>query len=413
MSMTSTEFLLFSLKIQKLTIYDVDLRKEFTDEFSAREVQDIKLLLQGRPLFPNLREVWCRRPFTGNTAAIVLGDCPRVEVFEAHFPDDATPPVQTWIEILHGTALLRSKLHTPLAFRPIDFTRFRHLQYVELRSEDAVFDYEWWLMLSRCQELRILTLEFKTMTYPSTRNPPALFPVLQSFVIRSIQSVALWLLGRSMMPLLSRLGVADLLDSQEFCDVMTHLKQHSPYLEVFHIFLRIDTAFLMGDMIPSSLANFKLKKLTLAGLVSTVAIPDDRATFVSKNWAPLLEGLNGFCLLLSFQQLATSSPIRIATEETLVAILKAAKELKSLYVAVDEFNTSRFLETLEREYGGIPTLRLDHFSVEAVNTSSDALVVKQELRSAFPDLRNIHVMSGSEGSDQSELGTCPMSYIDT
>ncbi|KAG8906543.1 hypothetical protein FRB99_006657 [Tulasnella sp. 403] len=395
--MTRAEFIRFSQKIQKLALDGVYFKEEF--EFSEKEVEDIKSLLQGKPLLPNLREISFYYAPLEETADMVLKGSSRIETFVADLPNKRhPPPVERWIRMLHPASVRRFKLYAPLPSIPIDFTRFQRLRHLELHDDDAMLDYEWWLMLSRCQNLQTLDLDLKMMTHPHTAHSPVLFPSLYSFSIQFIHSITPWLLLHSIMPSLSHLTVVDGLESWEFCDIMAHLKQHSPYLESLHADIRADATFLMGNSIPASLAGFQLKKFSLSGLVNIVSIPDDGESFVLEHWATLLGDLNSFRLSVCYQQFA-GTPVAIlspvATEETLVAILECVKGLKKLQIGMDEFETDRFMWRLQKEYGRMPViLGLDHLSVQVAKASTDVT----NIGNACPRLRTAYVKDGTDNA---------------
>ncbi|KAG8900606.1 hypothetical protein FRB99_005951 [Tulasnella sp. 403] len=356
-------FLLFCHKIRKLAIKPpLDLR--------ARELQVLKTYLQGRALLPNLRDIRCQWVGSlGKTAGVVLGGSSRIQTFTGFLmdnsPDNPSPTLtEKWAQLLHDRpSLWRLELHGALPVSPIDFTRFRRLQHLELGGSNTI-SYEWWIMLSRCQDLHTLSLNAGTETLPTTWSSTVSFPYLKSLTIRS----PIGLLLHSTMPLLSMLRMEEHMDSADLRTLTAHLKRHSPCLNALHTALRgirVDSAFLTDGSIMVSLADLDLRDLSLSGIINPTAIPDDRSTFIIEHWARFLENLTSFTLSTSFQK-PRHACVPVATEETLVAILKCAKRLTSLDIKIDEFDARRFVGRLEKEYGSVPELVLRHLTIRQV-----------------------------------------------
>ncbi|KAG8891491.1 hypothetical protein FRB99_003568 [Tulasnella sp. 403] len=192
------------------------------------------------------------------------------------------------------------------------------------------------------------------------------------------------------MPLLSMLRMEDHMESADLRILTAHLKQHSPCLNALHTALCVDSAFLTDDSIMVSLADLDLRDLSLSGIINITTIPDDSSTFIIEHWALLLENLTSFTLSTCFRQWRpTRTPV--ATEETLVAILKCAKQLTSLNVMTDEFDACRFVGRLEEACGRVPVLVLRHLMIRQVvgRVPRDRNKGEALLWSAFPELQSV------------------------
>ncbi|KAG8900123.1 hypothetical protein FRB99_006219 [Tulasnella sp. 403] len=357
--MSTADFLAFSHKIQKLLIdreFPLPGDDAAFQELSKQEIRDMNMLLQGRALLPNLRDIDYRNPSFGDTVGMALETSSRIGTFKAYIPTTPhTPPPPPDRERLD----LRDDGHTPAS-------------------------YGWWLMLSECKELRTLYLTLKLMPRLPVSHPRVSFHSLQSLTICSPS--ALWLLLHSTIPLLSELVVASNgMGSGGFSNLTGHLKQHSPYLKALSIpCLHVDSTFLMDDSIPALLADFKLRELSLRGVVDTTILPDDRKTFILEHWAPLLDNLDSFGFDLRF---LIRGRISVATEETLVAILKCAKRLKQLRIAVDKFEPCRFVGRLEKECGRVPVPGLRYLRISVDESLLDRASAEEAPRNAFLGLR--------------------------
>ncbi|KAG8907773.1 hypothetical protein FRB99_002272 [Tulasnella sp. 403] len=387
------DLLRFSLKVQNIFM-DADI--------SCEEAERIKKLLQGRPFFPNARKVymWFYTPHE-SVATLLLDGSTRINTFACDIPEEGDmQPVEKWVQLLHPNAVRQFQFFIPVPSAPFDLTRFHRLRDLEIYDDKGLLDaldFAWWRTFAGLQALRRLILETKAIIPPTTMPSTTTFPHLQSLELKIAETSTLMLLLHSTMPLLLELSVREpMLKGPEFCELMSHLKQHSPLLENLRVKIMVDVPFLMGNSIPTTLADFQLKGLDLTGHIHTTTIPNDRVTFVLQDqWAKMLEPLEEFVLWITFLvetetgEAITDEPV--ATEDTLVAILKTAKKLKRLSVEIVEFETHSFIGKLEKEYGRVPVLGLYALTLAIDNTSSDFKDIEKDLRSAFPGLKIVNI----------------------
>ncbi|KAG8907772.1 hypothetical protein FRB99_002271 [Tulasnella sp. 403] len=379
---------LFSIKVQNLTI-DTDM--------SHGEAERIKESLRGRAFLPNLRRVLVRYyPPHESIATLILGGSARIEALLLGSPNGGgLQPVEKWVQLLHPNAVRQFQFFIPVPSAPFDLARFHRLRDLEIYDVEEVvtLDYEWWPTLSGLRDLRTLILETKTIIRPPTTLSTITFPLLESLTIELLETGALWLLLHSTMPsLLELITRTQFLKGPEFCELMAHLKQHSPRLVNLSVNVGVDVTFLMGTSIPTALAGFRLQQLDLAGHVDTATVPEDRVTFIlQEHWTKMLENLESFSLLVSFLDETEfgKADVPLATEDTLVAILKSANKLKRLAIEVDGFDTHSFLGKLEKEYGRVPALGLHYLKLGVTKANSDYKDIEEDLRSALPGLQNV------------------------
>ncbi|KAG8898850.1 hypothetical protein FRB99_007123, partial [Tulasnella sp. 403] len=350
--MPYTEFLVFTSKIQRLINEAIESRGA-PDDFWEEEIREIEKLLQGRAFLPNLREVVFERCPRDKTAAIVLGGSLRIETLEVGSQYDFVPaglyPVEGWIQRLHRAKLRRLKLYAQIPSVVIDLTRFGHLRHLELCNESSVASYEWWLMFSQCQNLRTLDLRLNTIDQPPTSRPSVSFPMLESFDINTTRSDTLWFLLNSTMPSLLTLKLADGVESSDLHTLVAHLQQHSPKLEDLDSCIHADITSFFWDTVPALLANLKLRKLSLSGLINTNAIPAHQEDLPLEHWTPLLVNLDSFRLsiLLRHQTQAphygtpTTSLVRTVPKAS-VATVKCRNGWGRLRERVDKYRMKGF-----------------------------------------------------------------------
>ncbi|KAG8907774.1 hypothetical protein FRB99_002273 [Tulasnella sp. 403] len=385
------DLLRFSLKVHNL-IMDAKI--------SYDEEEGIKKLLQGRPFFPNLRKVRMKS-YTRHESVfpLVLGGSTCIEAFILGSLRESVD-LQKWVGMLHPNAVRQFHFYLPLPSTPFDVTRFHCLQRLVLDDDSfkTALDYEWWPTFSRLQDLRTLVWKTHTIIPPTTVPSTITFPFLRSLSLEIPGKGTLVMLLHSAIPSLLELKIRQpMLEGPEFCELMAHLTRHSPLLENLEVNIEVEAAFLMGNSIPTTLAGFQLKGLELNGLIYTTTIPDDGATFVLQDkWAKMLETLESFALSVSYMDDTEDEETSIdyssvATEDTLVAILKVANRLKKLVIEVTDFETHRFIGKLEKEFGRVPILGLTHLMMGIDYTSSDLNDIEKDLRSIFPGLRSTEI----------------------
>ncbi|KAG8894767.1 hypothetical protein FRB99_001005 [Tulasnella sp. 403] len=386
-SSTSTDdFLLFSQKVQKLTI---------DTELSTRQAEWIKETLQDRVFLPNLRNLSISsRCTTECTATLFLEGCPRIEGFTVDLPNiDEVNLLEGMLKALRNAATFRHlDLTTSLPSTPRSFTQLNHLQYLRIYDREATLDHAWWLMFSEYPDLRTLELSVQAIMHLSTTQPTVTtFPHLQFLTVYSRKPFLSSSLLYSTMPSLSELTVTHGLGGPEFCELMEYLKQHSPALQKLWVDVCDDAIFLMGDSIPSSLAGCQLKDLTLVGHADTSAVPRVGEPLLLEHWATLVENIESFKLFVSFRDGFIKEPfgVPIVVDETPVMVLEVTKKSTGLDINVIGCRRQRIGRRILREYGRVPAVSFETPNIEMTMMASET--IERALRSALPGYQTVHI----------------------